>query len=338
MEIGKISWQSPSNIAIVKYWGKRDLQIPLNPSLSFTLDRCNTITNLDYKSGNGKINFLYEGQENAAFAIKVIKFIDTLNLEFLSHYDIIIDSVNNFPHSAGIASSASSMSALSLCLTDLERKFRSSEIDFLKTASTRSRMGSGSACRSVYPIAAIWGQFIQNPLSSNNYALDWSNEIHEEFKSLNDWIMIVDKAEKPVSSSAGHTLMINHPYRNARIIQARKNIVELIEALSNGHWDNFIRITEEEALSLHALMMSSSPGYILLEPESLHIIKSIQRLRSETHYPIAFTIDAGPNIHILFPDKYSEFMKSWLKAEYGNYVSHDRIIFDKIGLGPKKLQ
>ena len=126
---GKIRWRSPSNIAIIKYWGKHGVQLPRNPNISFTLDKAFTETTLHFvqKSKNDtpddiSLHFLFENQENEAFRLKQLKFLRSLIpiFPFLTKYQLNISSHNSFPHSAGIASSASSMSALALCLCEME--------------------------------------------------------------------------------------------------------------------------------------------------------------------------------------------------------------------------
>lgn len=337
----KWKWASPSNIAIVKYWGKWGMQYPMNPSLSFTLQHCLTETSLELEeSGNGKIEFKYEGRENPAFSKRVIQFIDTLGWDFLADLDLNIDSRNTFPHSAGIASSASAMSALSLCLLDLKNYVLNHRIDhceFLTEASRLSRLASGSACRSVFPKAALWGKVSEIQYTSNDYAIDWSAEVHDTFKNLSDWIFIVSASEKSVSSSAGHALMPVHPYKDGRIQQAMLNTIELVEVLRTGNWTRFIEICENEALSLHALMMSSNPSFILLEPDSLRIIQGIRKFRKESGVPICFTIDAGPNIHVIFNKSNTEEFTNFLKDEFPDFLNPGKIIKDEIGDGPKKL-
>ena len=125
---GNVRWQSPSNIAIVKYWGKHGKQLPRNPSISFTLQSAVTDTILRYqpkeKTKGIALRFTFEGSPRPAFSQKIEQFFEQ-NLwafPFLEQLDIQIDSKNTFPHSAGIASSASSMSALALCLCSLERE------------------------------------------------------------------------------------------------------------------------------------------------------------------------------------------------------------------------
>lgn len=126
---GKISWKSPSNIALVKYWGKKTGQIPANPSISFTLDNCATTTDLNFSKLETSVQeFSFEisldGQAKEDFKPKIQTFFKRVEkyLPFLKEYHFKIETSNSFPHSSGIASSASGMSALALCLMDMERQ------------------------------------------------------------------------------------------------------------------------------------------------------------------------------------------------------------------------
>ncbi|MBK9270754.1 MAG: diphosphomevalonate decarboxylase [Saprospiraceae bacterium] len=338
----QIIWRSPSNIAIVKYWGKFPQQIPMNPSLSFTLDRCYTETELSYRTnGSGAIDFFYEGKLNEAFGNRIKKYIGSLGLGFLDHLDLEIQSRNTFPHSAGIASSASAMSALALCLCSLENilfDLHQNECDFKTRSSFLARMGSGSACRSIYPKASLWGSVPSIPFSSDSYGIDWSGELAPSFQTVNDWIFIVSAEVKSVSSSHGHQLMERHVYRSNRIIQANENLIRLVKSLKEGDWTSFIEICEEEALSLHGLMMSSRPSYLLLQPESIRMIQSIRQFRNDSKIPLAFTIDAGPNIHLLFDPVYESQVIEFIEREWPAYINNDLILKDKMGGGPIKMK
>ena len=152
---GIVEWNSPSNIALVKYWGKKQNQIPQNPSISFTLSKCYTNTVVEFqpkKNTQNEIHFKFEGKENQVFEEKVNTFIKSIDkyFGFLKNHDLYINSKNNFPHSSGIASSASSMSALASCLVDIESQITSNDNNFnLRKKSFISRLGSGSASRSI---------------------------------------------------------------------------------------------------------------------------------------------------------------------------------------------
>jgi len=121
---GKVSWESPSNIALVKYWGKKSEQLPANPSISFTLNNCKTSTTLTYSTAE-KLSFevYVDGKREESFEPKIKTFFDRISefSSFINKYQFRIDTSNSFPHSSGIASSASGLSALALCICSIEQ-------------------------------------------------------------------------------------------------------------------------------------------------------------------------------------------------------------------------
>ena len=341
---GKVGWQSPSNIALVKYWGKKGRQIPQNPSISFTLSECCTETFVQYeKAEHFGFQFFFEGKENPAFGAKIEKFLleNQSFFPFINQLNLKVESRNTFPHSSGIASSASSMSAFVMCLLEIERSLSLSKgrpIDMvLRKASYFSRLASGSACRSVYPKMALWGVTEAYNGSSDEYAVPLENDIHPVFKTFRDSILIVSSEKKSVSSRAGHGLMEGNPYAPARYAQANENIKNLLTALKSGDLDTFINITESEALQLHALMMCSNPSFILMKPNTLRIIEMVRNFRNETQIPLCFTLDAGPNVHLLYPETAAENVGYFVESKLIDYCADNQWIIDKVGDGPKKL-
>ena len=151
-----------------------------------------------------------------------------------------------------------------------------------------------------------------------------------------DTILIVDQGIKAVSSRAGHKLMAKHPYAQQRFEQANKNFKDLIKAMQEGDDPNFIRIIETEALNLHALMMSSNPGYILLKANTLKIIHRIRAFRELSCTPLCYTLDAGPNVHLLYHEKDKTEVEEFITEELLLYCSNNYRINDHIGTGPVK--
>ena len=336
---GKVGWASPSNIALVKYWGKRDKQIPQNQSISFTLSECRSETFVSFeKADHFGFRFFFEGKENPDFGAKIEKFLlnNQAFFPFINQLDLKVESRNTFPHSSGIASSASSMSAFMMALMEIESRIIGKDID-LRKVSYFSRLASGSAARSVFPKMAIWGATEGYQGSSDEYAVSLENDIHPVFKTYRDSILIVSGETKAVSSRAGHALMEGNPYAPARYAQANENIKNLLTALKSGDLDTFINITESEALQLHALMMCSNPSFILIKPNTLSIINEIRAFRNETKIPLCFTLDAGPNVHLLYPEQEADKVEACIKNKLVKYCVDGRWIADHVGDGPKKL-
>ena len=336
---GKVGWACPSNIALVKYWGKKGKQLPQNPSISFTLSECRSETFVTFeKADRFGFSFFFEGKENPAFGAKIEKFLleNQAFFPFINQLNLKVESRNTFPHSSGIASSASSMSAFVMCLLNIENQIVSKQFDFQK-ASYFSRLASGSAARSVFPAMVLWGKTEAYEGSSDEYAVSLENDIHPVFKTYHDSILIVSGETKSVSSRAGHALMEGNPYAPARYAQANENIKNLLSALKSGDVDTFINITESEALQLHALMMCSNPSFILMKPNTLNIINEIRRFREETKTPMCFTLDAGPNVHLLYPDNEAKKVEKFIKNELVTFCNQGRWIADHVGDGPKNL-
>lgn len=342
---GRVAWKSPSNIALVKYWGKYGLQLPQNASISFTLDQAYTQMSVQYRSKEQSDNsidlkFLFEGKEQPKFKEKIEKFLHSIlsHFPFLTDLELTIESENSFPHSTGIASSASSMSALALCLCEIESKHfkEMSEEEFYKKSSIIARLGSGSACRSVFPRLAMWGKLDSVADSSNEYAIPVSEGIDPIFSTFRDSIFIVSAEEKSVSSRAGHALMEGNPYAEARYLQANQHVSEIIQAMKDGDLEKWGNIVEKEALTLHALMMASEPPYILMHPNTLKVIEKIRSFRKEKNVPVYFTLDAGPNIHILYPEHVKDIITHFIHEELVYLCENSRVIHDYVGEGPKK--
>lgn len=346
-EPGKVIWRSPSNLAIVKYWGKHGEQLPRNPSLSLTLTASCTDTLLEYEfksfaDNELELEFLFHGEENEAFRAKILTFLERLNPQFpfLRQLKLRISSGNSFPHSAGIASSASGMSALALCLCSLEDALFGTLQDsdaFDRKASYIARLGSGSACRSIFPHAAIWGATPAVPGSSDEFAMPAGDMLHDTFKDFHDDILVVSSAEKAVSSRAGHALMEGNPFAEPRYAQAKTRLATLLDALRDGDLETFGKIAEDEALTLHALMMCSNPSYMLLEPNSVAIIQKIRAYRADTGHPVYFSLDAGPNIHLLYPGDMVAEIRGWIEEDLKQHCIDEWFIQDWVGEGPEEM-
>ena len=341
-----ITWKSPSNIALVKYWGKYGNQLPANPSISFTLDNCHTSTTLTTEerelvhslSGDFSFELYLDGVKTPSFEPKIESYLNKISgiIPWLKDVHLKIETHNSFPHSSGIASSASGMSALSLCILD-EHLNRGGEVpDFFKRASLLSRIGSGSASRSVYGGLVVWGSHQDVPDSHQEYAVPLTRVIHPEFETYQDTVLLVDVGEKAVSSTVGHGLMDNHPYAKSRYDHAVKNLSSLLPILKDGNHEEFGHLVESEALTLHAMMMASNPYFILMKPNTLKIIESIWNFRRDTGLPVYFTLDAGANVHMLYPKAIEQKAMGLVKEELVAFCKDSAYICDHVGTGPSK--
>jgi len=340
---GSFTWSSPSNIALVKYWGKKDNQIPANPSISFTLDACKTTTTLSFYKKTIDTAFSFDvfldGIQKDDFKPKIETFFKRIEMytPFLKDYHFSIETSNTFPHSSGIASSASGMSALALCLMSVEKLLNPDITDqyFNQKASFLARLGSGSACRSIEGELIVWGAHKSISGSSDLFGIQYPFEVHSVFSNYRDTILLVDKGEKQVSSTVGHNLMHGHPFAEQRFNQAHDNMEKLIGVFKSGDLKAFIKIIESEALTLHAMMMSSMPYFILMKPNTLQIINAIWKFREKTGLHIGFTLDAGANVHVLYPEHEADYIDAFIKDSLAQYCQNNHFITDKIGFGAK---
>ncbi|SHJ11174.1 diphosphomevalonate decarboxylase [Mesonia phycicola] len=342
---GKVSWESPSNIALVKYWGKYGEQLPKNPSVSFTLNNCKTTTTLLFEKKNDTTDFSFEvfleEEKTPSFEPKIRKFFERIQvyLPFLKDFHFVIKTSNSFPHSSGIASSASGMSALACCLMSIEKMIDSSISAeyFQQKASFLARLGSGSAARSIEGGLVVWGEHKNIDHSSNLYGTPYPYQIADVFTTYQDTILLVDKGEKVVSSTVGHNLMHNHPYAENRFQQAHDNLDTLKTIFEEGNLDKFINLVESEALTLHAMMLTSNPYFILMKPNTLHIINKIWSYRKETGSKVCFTLDAGANVHLLYPENEKQQILDFINNQLIAHCQNAQYICDNVGTGAKQL-
>ena len=229
--------------------------------------------------------------------------------------------------------------ALAMNIMSLEKGINPAISDdyFYAKASFLARLGSGSACRSVKGEVVAWGENKTIERSSDLFGVEF-DLLHENFKQYQDTILLVDKGEKQVSSTVGHNLMHGHPYAEKRFEQAHENISLLVDILKIGNVAEFIKIVESEALTLHAMMMTSMPYFILMKPNTLEIINKIWKFRAETNIPVCFTLDAGANVHVLYPNNVKEQVLQFIQSELVGYCQNGQYICDEIGNGAKDLK
>jgi diphosphomevalonate decarboxylase len=132
--------------------------------------------------------------------------------------------------------------------------------------------------------------------------------------------------------------MEGNPFAPLRYELADRNLGNLMQAFATGDLETFGTIAEEEALMLHALMMTSHPSYILMEGGSVDAIKKVRNFRNDTKLPLYFSLDAGPNLHLLYPDSIAAEVKPFIKAELSKFCESGRVIEDRVGKGAIELK
>ena len=286
---------APSNIALCKYWGKRDakLNLPVNSSLSVSLGKLGTRTEIrlckdaDLVYLNGELQAADTG-----FAKRVSAFLDLFR-STVGKVCFEVRTDNNIPTAAGLASSASGFAALVMALDD----WAGWGLD-KKRLSMLARLGSGSASRSVY------NGFVQWHAGTNAEGTDsFAERLDEEWPAFRIGVLELSSAQKPVGSRDGmnRTVETSELYKSWPI-QANADMDVIRRAIEVRDFSMLGMTAERNALSMHATMLAAWPPLLYLQPESIEQIHKIQRVRADG-LEVYLTIDAGPNIKLLFLDK-----------------------------------
>ncbi len=345
------SWSCPSNIALVKYWGKKPegIQWPANASISWSLGDLRARTRLvllESQSAESSLECYLSGERKPSFEPKIRDFLARVSADGSCPESLRaslvsgawrIDSSNNFPHGTGIASSAAGFGALALCLVDIAVAMGSDVSNPMELASRWARLGSGSACRSVYADPAIWGLHPAVAASSDDFAVPFHARIHPDLAEWKDYVLIVDAGEKSVSSTQGHALLKANPYAEARYAQAQEHLGDLLTAMQNGEVSRFMDIVESEALQLHAMMMASTPSFILMRPGTLAIIEKIRAYREQSGASVCFTLDAGANVHLLFASVDENRVVNNLLPSLLPHCQDNQYLCSNLNSGPEPL-
>ena len=178
------------------------------------------------------------------------------------------------------------------------------------------------------------GEHTATPGSSDLFGVRWTKATN--LLTYRDTILLVDKGQR-VSSTVGHNLMHNHPFAENRFAQAKANYQALLTILEKGDLNGFADLVEREALSLHAMMLTSSPSYILMHPSTIQIIKAVRRYNKITGLHLSFTLDAGANVHLLYPEHEAEKIDQFIVSDLRKYCQDNELIFDQVGTGLKKV-
>ncbi len=297
-----------TNIALIKYWGKKDeiLRIPTNSSLSLTLDNFYTDTSVEYDCELKADVFVLDGVEQEGNSLRrVRKFMDFIRDRYgISEY-ARIESFNHVPTAAGLASSASAFAALAKAAT-LHLNLDDVELSRL------ARMGSGSASRSIYGGFAQW-HMGSNDLDSYATALDVG--------TWDDFVMIaclINQKEKPFSSSeAMHITSEKSVYFDAFVQQSHLDIENMKTYIKERDIHKVGQLAQENALRMHASLMAVNMWYF--EPETLKVMNIVRSLQKDI--PVYFTMDAGPNVKILTLDRHVDEVLKAL-GEIETVISH----------------
>lgn len=307
--------QAPANIALIKYMGKKDdvHNLPDNPSLSYTLP--NLLSSVQLEAVAGNTDYWEPLLEPGApvFTLSSVgqqRFLDHLKRlkEFFGYQSgFIVRSSNNFPQGSGLASSASSFAALTMCAVRALCELTSSEEPSLLVQAQLSRLGSGSSCRSFFAPWVLWDGEDVAPIT-----LPYAHLMHQ--------VILISHAEKHVSSREAHKRVKQSDHYAQRTQRAEENLGLLLEALRNQDWHNAYLICWREFQDMHRLFSSSEPSFSYMTEESQKLLMLLQDFWEKHGDGPIVTMDAGPNIHLLYRPDQVELMQLFKQHHLvGNY-------------------
>ncbi len=281
---------APANIAFIKYWGKADekLRLPLNTSISMNIDGAYTLTTVDFSSSYDKDSVvLVDGNFSSDESNRVIHALDRIRRKTKTNHFARVVTKNTFPKGAGAAASASGFAALTVAAFGATGEQPSE-----KELTIFARMGSGSACRSIPDGFTLWEQ---GDASDNSFA--YSLHPHT-YWDLRDVLVIVDSSMKKVSTTKGMETVRTSPLLKKRLASMTDRITQCKNALAKKNFRMLGDLMEEECLDMHAVMQTQKPPLYYWNEATKKIMYAVQHWRKEG-VPVYFTIDAGPNVHLI---------------------------------------
>lgn len=284
---------APSNIAFIKYWGKKDeiLRLPVNGSISMNLSNLLTTTTVEFDPKFKKDLVIINGKKEKEEGSRAIKHLDRIRKLAKIKTKAKVVSESNFPSSTGLSSSASGFAALSLAgVKAAGLKLSEKELSIL------AREGSGSACRSIPDGFAEW---MDGDISDYSYSVSLFPPDHWE---IADVVVLISDKKKDVSTTKGQIVANSSPFFKIRISKIKEKINQCKKYIQEKNFTEFGELLEAEALELHAIMMTSSPSLIYLLPESIEVIKAVRKWRAEG-LEVYFTLNTGQNVHLICQKK-----------------------------------
>src|SRR5512133_2257650 len=296
--------QAFANIAFIKYWGNRDnaLRIPMNGSISMNLDGLFTRTTVSFQPSLSFDELIINGHEIAGAGRERVSYIlDIVRGMAKIHESAEVMTENNFPSGAGIASSASAFAALALAGS------KAAGLNLSEQELSRlARRGSGSAARSI-PSGFVEWQAGETDEDSFAFSI-------AEPKQWNivDCIAIVSASHKKTGSTEGHSIAPTSPLQSARVADAPRRLDLCRSAILNRDFDAFASIVELDSDIMHAVMMTSTPALHYWKPASLEVMNNVRAWRAEG-IPACYTVDAGPNVHVICPEAEGHVIENRLR-------------------------
>ncbi|NPA06979.1 MAG: diphosphomevalonate decarboxylase [Chloroflexi bacterium] len=311
------------NIALIKYWGNRDpyWRWPANGSFSFNLAGLWTRTQVHFRPDLAHDVLWLHGERQGGDALRrVVRVLDATRARAGLTWRAEVVSENNFPMAAGIASSASAFAALAVAAA-AAAGLQLPEPELSRLA----RLGSGSAARSVP------GGFVEWRVGTDERDSFAYTFAPPEHWPLADCIAVVQTKPKAVGSSAGHDLADTSPLQAARIADTPRRLALIRQAVRTRDFELLAHVVELDTHLMHAVMQTSTPPLFYWTPESVRVMHQVRAWRQAGH-PVAYTLDAGPNVHVLCPAEHAEAMAQQLRVMPGV----QQVLLARVG-GPARV-
>lgn len=307
---------APSNIALIKYMGKLDINsnLPTNSSLSLTLENLRTYVRItlkeDFKTDQWAPllrDSLTKIELNEKSIQRFLKHFQFLKSEWKITQNFLIESANSFPSDCGLASSASSFAALTMASSEIFQKISPRANISTKTLSEYSRKGSGSSCRSFFGPFSLWDK-------------DGAQAVEFPIGQIHHQVIVVESAKKTVSSSEAHKRVTSSDLFQGRVERAESRLKNLGAAFRSQNWKSAYEICWAEFWDMHALFETSVPSFGYMEPRTIEVLRDLRGLWEKQNDGPIVTMDAGANIHLLWRQEQitlsEEIGKKWdLKQE-----------------------
>jgi diphosphomevalonate decarboxylase len=293
---------APSNIAFVKYWGKKDerLRLPANGSISMNLDNLLTTTTVEFIADLSADDVTVNGEQLANEAERVSRHLDRIREVAGIGTRARVVSRNNFPTGTGLSSSASGFAALSVAGAAAAGLALSES-----ALSILARQGSGSACRSIPDGITEWRD---GATSADSYAVSL---YPPDYWAIADVVAVISDSRKEIGTTEGHDRAESSPFYTTRLGHMPQVIADVKAALADRDFARFGELVEAEALELHAIMLTSRPSLIYWRPATLVVMKAVQAWR-RAGLPVYFTVNTGQDIHLICPQEHVETLQERL--------------------------
>lgn len=298
---------APSNIAFIKYWGRKneELRLPENGSVSMNLSNLLTTTTVEFDEKLTGDMVTIDGGENVTESSRVTKHLDRIRKIAGVNTFAKVASKNNFPSGTGLSSSASGFAALTLSATHAAGLTLTE-----KELSILARLGSGSACRSIPNGFTEW---LDGDVSETSYAVSL---YPKDYWDISDIVVIASNEKKSISTTEGQKLSNSSPFFQTRLNNMSEKISKLKEYLKDKNFTEFGKLLEAEALELHSIMLTSTPSLIYLLPNTLRVMHGVKKMRDEG-VEAYFTLNTGQDVHVICKSQDTEIVSNRIKTIEG---------------------